>query len=902
MNERGQSLAIFGIALLLFVGLSFTPLFQSAENRIYDAMLRTKPGVQEREDIVLLDIDDLAISEVGTWPWSRHRMAEGLVLLREFGAAFTVLDIEYVDQSPLAVDSTVLRNDVPNAVREQLAEIEKNVRDLLQAVAAGQLDPQSAVEFVQDIPGLHQEGRQELMDEIQQIARDNDVYLGNAARLNGSTYATVNLLVGEDPAVPEERKELAVEKEAIERIDPRAPESVADHPDIRPAIPPVIEGAAGLGFPNVIVDEDGVRRRINLVGRYDEHYFAQLVFRPLLDVLQNPNVVVERNRFILEDAVHPDEEEPRRIVIPRANDGSMLIHWPKATFIDSFRHISYYELVYHDEQLADLIHNLSIMEESGYLQYYEGDRDLLRAYDYAESIREDVLAGGDPEQAEEYQEVRTYFFEEAGNLLSGGAQETLLSELEAVLESEGLSEGQREELEALREEIPQVFESTAGIYENVMETRNTVEEAVAGSYVIIGFTGTGTTDIGVNPFEKEYMNVGTHAAIVNTILTEDFIDDTPWWYSGLVAAILGLAVALIIQKRSPQMSLIVGLVVILLTVGGSYLFFATAHTYFRVLPPTLTVLVTAVAISLLKFLAIGKEKNFIRNAFSHYLSNEVINEILTDPQMLALGGQKKELTALFTDVKGFSSISEKLDPHDLVKLLNRYLSEMSDIILQLKGTIDKYEGDAIICFFGAPLNFEDHPSKACLSAIRMKKMERYLNDHFLEEQISPSALYTRIGINTGEMIVGNMGTQNRMDYTIMGHSVNLAARLEGVNKQYGTWILMSQATYEQTDDKFEVRQLDRVRVVGVSEPVRLYELLDEKGTLDQETRNLCEGYTEAHGLFEERNWEEAQKRFSELAAMYPEDGPVKYYLERCKSFMKKPPAEDWDGVFNLTRK
>jgi adenylate cyclase len=740
------------------------------------------------------------------------------------------------------------------------------------------------------------------MAQIQQIARDNDVYLGNAARLNGSAYMTVNLLDGEDPAVPEERKEMAIEKEALERIDPRAPESIENHPDIRPAIPAVMEGSAGLGFPNVIVDEDGVRRRINLVGRYGEHYFAQLVFRPLLDALQNPTVVIERNRFILEDAVHPDEEEPRRMVIPRANDGTMLIHWPKATFIESFKHISYYELVYHDEQLADLIHNLNIMEQSGYLQYYEGDRDLLRAYDYAESIKEDVLAGGDPEQMEEFREVRTYFFSEVGNLLSGGAEETLLAELEAVLGSEGLSQAQREQLESLREEIPQVFESTNTIYENVMETRNTVEDAVAGSYVIIGYTGTGTTDIGVNPFEKEYMNVGTHAAIVNTILTEDFMDDTPWWYSGLLAAIFGLAVAFIIHKRSPQVSLIIGLVVILLIVAGSYLLFTIAHRYLPVLPPALTVLSTAVAISLIKFLAIGREKNFIRNAFSHYLSNEVINEILTDPQMLALGGQKKELTALFTDVKGFSSISEKLDPHDLVKLLNRYLSEMSDIILQLKGTIDKYEGDAIISFFGAPLNFEDHASKACLSAIRMKKMERYLNDHFLEEQISPSALYTRIGINTGDMIVGNMGTQNRMDYTIMGHSVNLAARLEGVNKQYGTWILVSQATYEQTDNNFEVRQLDRVRVVGVSEPVRLYELMDEKGALNQETQNLLEGYNEAHELFENRNWEEAQKRFTELAEMYPEDGPVKDYLERCKSFMKKPPAADWDGVFNLTRK
>lgn len=902
MNSRIQALLIFGASLLVFVGLSFTELFQSAENRIYDAMLRAKPGVEEREDIVLLDIDDLAISEVGTWPWSRDRMARGLIYLREFDAAVTVLDIEYVDRSPLAVDASVLRNDVPRAVRGQFEQIEGSVMELLDAVAAGQIDAQSAMEFVADIPGLHSEGREQLVGRIEEVAQDNDVFLGNAARLNGSAYATINLLEAEDPVVPDNRKELAVEREAVPGVDNQAPETINTHADIRPAIPAVIEGAAGLGFPNVIVDSDGVRRRINLLGRYEDHYFAQLVFRPLLDVLGNPEIRVTRNRIILDGAVHPDEEEPRRMVIPRANDGSMLIHWPKATFIESFRHISFYELIYHEEQEEDLIFNLEVMEQSGYLGFYDGDQEMLRAYDYGESIREDVLAGGDPAEMDEFREVRDYFFSEVGSFLSGSTEEALLGELEAVLEDPDLPEAEREELTSLRDEIPEVFASTMTIYENIMETRQNIEEAVADAYVVIGYTGTGTTDIGVNPFEQEYMNVGTHAAIINTILTEDFLDDLPWWYAAGIAAILGLLVAMVIHARSPQVSLIIGGALAVVLVVGAYLLFAFANLYLYVLPPTLTILATTIAISIFKFLAIGKEKSFLRNAFAHYLSNEVINEILTDPQKLALGGQKKELTALFTDVKGFSSISEKLDPHDLVKLLNRYLSEMSDIILELKGTIDKYEGDAIICFFGAPLDFEDHASRACLSAIRMKKMERYLNDHFIEENLSPDRLFTRIGINTGDMIVGNMGTQNRMDYTIMGHSVNLAARLEGVNKQYGTWVLVSQATWEETQGKFEGRKLDRVRVVGVSEPVRLYELLDEKGALDAPTRRLCEGYEEAHTLFEQRAYDAAGKLFGELSEEYPEDGPVKYYLDRCKVFMKKPPAVDWDGVFNLTKK
>ena len=186
----------------------------------------------------------------------------------------------------------------------------------------------------------------------------------------------------------------------------------------------------------------------------------------------------------------------------------------------------------------------------------------------------------------------------------------------------------------------------------------------------------------------------------------------------------------------------------------------------------------------------------MRNAWGHYLSSEVINDLLANPEKLNLGGEKKFITAMFTDVRGFSTISEVLDPTALVHLINLYLTEMSDIILELRGTIDKYEGDAIISFFGAPVDLPDHARRACMAAIRMKRAETALNERFLAEKLAPSALHTRIGINTGEMTVGNMGTPQRMDYTMMGSSVNLAARLEGVNKQYGTWILISEITQD----------------------------------------------------------------------------------------------------------
>jgi adenylate cyclase len=320
------------------------------------------------------------------------------------------------------------------------------------------------------------------------------------------------------------------------------------------------------------------------------------------------------------------------------------------------------------------------------------------------------------------------------------------------------------------------------------------------------------------------------------------------------------------------------------------------------LTPVLTVFLTFLVIIGIKFVQTAQERSFIRNAFSHYLSNDVISEIINDPSKLNLGGEKKHLTAFFTDVKGFSSISEQLDPNDLVKLLNNYLTEMSNIILDLRGTIDKYEGDAIISFFGAPIEYEDHAKRACLAAVRMRKMERILNDHILEQQLSPSPLRTRVGINTGEIVVGNMGTAKKMDYTMMGHAVNLAARLEGVNKQYGTWILVSDATKQEAGNELVFRRLDRVRVVGVTEPVRLYELVDERSEASQETIQLVEAFDAGIERFEQRDWDGASAQFQEAMKIRPDDGPAQFYAKRCKEFKRKPPPDNWDGAFNLSMK
>jgi adenylate cyclase len=284
------------------------------------------------------------------------------------------------------------------------------------------------------------------------------------------------------------------------------------------------------------------------------------------------------------------------------------------------------------------------------------------------------------------------------------------------------------------------------------------------------------------------------------------------------------------------------------------------------------------------------------------------------------------MTAIFTDIQRFSSISSELQeqygengPKVLVNLLNLYLTEMSNIVLANGGTIDKYEGDAIIAFFGAPVWMEDHAIRACRSAIVMKKREKELKAQIMKpegEFYKPlnkliidkvvrdeRPLYTRLGINTGDMVVGFMGTPGKMDYTIMGNAVNLAARLEGVNKQYDTkGILISEYTRSQIGDEFVVRPLSRVTVVGIPVPVRLYELFEIQSEASPEMLQLVKYWEQAFKLYENKNFAEAKKIFAAVYQKDPEDKAAKLYLERCEKYVVTPPSPDWDGVDNLTEK
>jgi adenylate cyclase len=283
------------------------------------------------------------------------------------------------------------------------------------------------------------------------------------------------------------------------------------------------------------------------------------------------------------------------------------------------------------------------------------------------------------------------------------------------------------------------------------------------------------------------------------------------------------------------------------------------------------------------------------------MSPKVIDKLLEDPAGLKLGGEEKELTAFFTDLGKFTTFSEQLSAEELVNLLNEYLTEMTEILLKHEGTLDKYDGDAIKAFFGAPVYFKDHAKRACWVAIEMQEKLERLREKWVAEK--KPELYMRIGINTGMMVVGNMGSKNRMNYGMNGDSVNLAARLEGANKEYGTFTLISESTYEQARDFIEAREIDYVRVVGRSKPVRIYELFGKKGFMDESIWKVLPLYNEGLTFYKESKWKEAIDYFKKALEELPEDGPSLALLKRCQLLQRDSRmGKDWDGIYSISSK
>jgi len=402
--------------------------------------------------------------------------------------------------------------------------------------------------------------------------------------------------------------------------------------------------------------------------------------------------------------------------------------------------------------------------------------------------------------------------------------------------------------------------------------------------VLIGITDPGLLrDSWATSTHPALSGIFIHAQTIDTILHNRFIS-----YAGRVDLLNLLAIIFfggILTLAIPKLTravygAYVALALFLVYSWIGHYFLKNMNVWLNLVFPLGCMALTYTTETLYRSMTTERKARQIRGAFQTYVPPQVVEELIKNPEKLKLGGERKVASIFFSDIKGFSTISEKLTPEELVELINSYLTPMTDIVFKHEGTLDKYIGDAIVAFFGAPLPQEDHPLRATLSALDMVKTLRQLRKKWKEE--NKPLIDVGMGINTGEVSVGNMGSEMRFDYTIMGDNVNIAQRLEQTTRIYKNNILITDSTYEQVKNQVLCREIDTVKVKGRTEPVKIYEPVAKKEEISAEQEELVTKFTYGLKSFNMRKWEEAKKTLEEILHRWPEDGPAQFYLEKCK--------------------
>ncbi len=380
-----------------------------------------------------------------------------------------------------------------------------------------------------------------------------------------------------------------------------------------------------------------------------------------------------------------------------------------------------------------------------------------------------------------------------------------------------------------------------------------------------------------------------HANMLLSLMKNDFLKPLRRTEAILFIVLFSMILTLINRSWSPLKSIMINCALMILYLLISFLLFSRQGLFVPFSSPFLAFGANFVSSGSLSYVGVERKRRYLRKAFSLYLSPQVAEKVLEDPEKLKLGGQRALATILFTDLAGFTQMSEKMEPEKTVLILTRYTTEMTKIIFKHDGTLDKFIGDGVMAVWGTPAEDKDQAMHACISALEMQRKIRDIS----KEMIVPNyKLSMRIGINTGHVMAGNMGSDQRFDFTVIGDHVNIASRLEGLNKTYGTDIIISESTQKKINHKLASRELDRVRVKGKTEVIKVYELIDEGKNF---SINLFE---EGLHLYFRGQFQEARKVFLEVLKIHPDDNPSKMFIRRC-DFLLKTSSEEWNGMWDF---
>ncbi|MCR5252354.1 MAG: CHASE2 domain-containing protein [Treponema sp.] len=923
-KKQAELIIIFAAALISIL-LWIAGAYRKIDYKAYDVMLPFTKEIEDDTPLLLVEVDDFAIDLVGDWPWTRDIMGNALLRMKELGAERVIFDIEYLSNSSLALNQKAL----------------------------------SRINYYSDINTL-----------VNDLVLDTDNYLSRCVQFFGNSWLTFNMQsmglerTEEEQNYSRTRFGLSVKDDGglvfkgNEKV--RYLESIASGLNVEkfltPAVSPIINAAKGAGFTNCFVDLDGIRRRIQLLEKNEDAFIGQLVFAPLVDLLDVKNIVRTRSHLILEDALVPGTENRHTIKIPLDDSGCMLINWLHSSYNESFggdlgnvwknRHESFAFLNQLDSIEEYIVDNLSALASLNYIEknIYSKAEDLCVLYSQILVAKNFLLSccngfdeqnnavegGLNQEIMDEYLSMRKDFYAQLADF-----DKELLSYGEGLAFTKDTAFSQ-DEVSYICELIS-AFDDNTNLYNSyISEMKNKYE----GAFCLVGFTANASTDFGITPFDRIYANLGVHANVANTILQEDFITPLSEWWGLLFAVLVVFLVVYLCRKCSLATKITFGLIYVFAVVTVLVILMVSFKIFIPLSMPSTFVLLSFIGNSCFNFIQLERDRRTLRRGFDAYVAPEIVTQIVKNPDKLKLGGDNKRLTALFSDVRKFSGFTECVNQEEgeskgavrLVEILNGYLGVLSDAIMAQHGTIDKYVGDEIVSFFGAPVEDEENAYHACVAGIRMRQAEAYFNHEHMEELPfhpktgTPFLLKSRVGLNTGDMVVGNMGTQKKLNYTIMGNNVNLASRLEGTNKEYDSWIMASESTWNDANNgahkgELVARQLDCVKVVNVEKPVQIYSIIGLRNELASAELEAAEIFNHAMEFYlkgretpeEPKNpddfneaikfFEQAYKCYSVIDSQDP--GYIsmeKKMIARCNEFLQHGIPGPWDGVYTMTTK
>jgi len=905
---------IVGLALTGFVTAlgGAIPKLRLMESKGQDILLwDLRPRQNVSPEVTIVGIDDNALEMIGRWPWSWRELAGIIDSLSRLGARLIVLDITF----PRRPDYEIPRGATPaEQVRpvDPVPYLEDALRRSGRVILTYSVHSREAItdplyHSIEDAlsaePGLNRVHLAERLgtdpakiDRYFHLAlrRALERHLTAALPLDATAADAQAVLDKAFAALPDaERAERAFSRELavdaflrqqavlatgsvhLESDDPSW--SVPEAARIDGPLVELTRAALATGFANVQPDGDGVMRRIPLAIRFGDRALPQLALQTAMHAMGAGNFTLRRTAADRMEICRPDGTT---IAVPVGPDGQMVVNWTESTLVGGkiadtgtqFRRLQIgkvYEL-YDLQRLEDEYHE---MMQSAAERFGRGDERRAAWRRLADAL----ASAATPEKVTELDD--------------------LLADIDADVEMQlrmSLSNGKPpgmgdDEFERLRK-VSSRFLAYQETRDKERRRRRTLETDLA-DYVrdricFVGMTATSLApDLKPTPIHKQYPGVAAHVSITDNFLRRRFVREIGIGPAVAVMLAAGLLVTLL-SASLPTLRAVV------LSVAGLAAYHLLCVHLFRhngLLVPILGVwlagLTALLGVMTYRELTEGRHRRWITGVFKQYTSGKLVDALVTNPEMLSLGGQRREMTVYFSDIAGFTSISEKLDAPTLVAFLQEYLEEATDRLLDQDATLDKYEGDAILAFFGAPVAMTDHAVRCLRAALAHLRALGDIDRRLRDKGLMPEGarLRIRVGIATGPMVVGNIGSSRRFDYTVIGDTVNVGARLEGANRFIGTTVLMTGETRRQVGDEFLVRRIGLVRVVGRAAPIDVWELLDDQRP---DARAGLDLYEAAMKDFEEGWLAEAKAKFEDVLKVRPGDGPTQAYLNRIDAMIR----------------